>query len=667
MIAFLLLAAVAAALAAISCLGGNPDTYTSLPMTVAWGAIVCAGGYHIIRRRLYRRKAVFAIHCALAVILGGALATHLLGATETLKLRTGQPVTLGELTVELIDFHIEYYPGTMAPADFVSRLKIDGEEAVVAMNRVHTAKGYRFFQTGYDPDKLGSTLTVSHDAAGTAISYIGYGLLLAAMTCSLIPSKLFKRSGCASALFAVATLSGNAAPQAIPEATAAKFGELMVYNNGRIAPLSTLARDFTVKLTGGSRYKGLSAEQVLTGWIFYYDSWRNEPCIQLKDHKTRELLGLKGKYAALPDFFSPQGEYLPDRQGYEAANEKFGLASAAATGSLWSIFPITTTEGVRWLSPADKTPTEIDLDTWHFVSHSFNYMAELAANGQWVELQSVVEKIKDFQRQNAGDGAIPSSERIAAERLFNSLAPSLWPCIALLLTGLVLFFHPHRRLERTLAAAGVIWLMGLIALNWMASGRAPMSNGYETMQWMALAACVAGVTMPRRYGSATPLCLIVAGLAMMVAMMGQRTPQVTQVVPVLRSPLLSLHVLTVMLAYAGLAINALCGAAWLCGRRDLIELSRRRLKPSVYLLAAGIFIGAVWANQSWGRYWGWDPKEVWALITMLIYSFPLHRGSLPWFNNDRHYSLYTLIAFLSVIMTYFGVNFVLGGLHGYAV
>lgn len=173
--------------------------------------------------------------------------------------------------------------------------------------------------------------------------------------------------------------------------------------------------------------------------------------------------------------------------------------------------------------------------------------------------------------------------------------------------------------------------------------------------------------MPRRYGSATPLCLIVAGLAMMVAMMGQRTPQVTQVVPVLRSPLLSLHVLTVMLAYAGLAINALCGAAWLCGRRDLIELSRRLLKPSVYLLAAGIFIGAVWANQSWGRYWGWDPKEVWALITMLIYSFPLHRGSLPWFNNDRHYSLYTLIAFLSVIMTYFGVNFVLGGLHGYAV
>lgn len=666
MIALLLLAAVAAALAVISCLGGNPDTYTSLPMTIAWGAIVCAGGYHIISRRLYRRKAVFAIHCALAVILGGALATHLLGTTETLKLRTGQPVTLGELTVELVDFHIEYYPGTMAPADFVSRLKIDGEEAVVAMNRVHTAKGYRFSQTGYDPDKLGSTLTVSCDAAGTAISYIGYGLLLAAMLCSLIPSRRFKR-GWSTALLTVATLSASAAPKALPEATAAKFGELMVYNNGRIAPLSTLARDFTVKLTGGSSYKGLCAEQVLTGWIFYYDSWRNEPCIKLKDLKTRELLGIDGKFAALPDFFSPQGEYLPSGQGYEAANEKFGLASAAATGALWSIFPITTAKGVRWLSPADDIPAEMDLETWHFVSHCFNYMAELAANGQWTELQSVVEKIKGYQRQNAGDGAIPSHERVAAERLFNTLAPSLWPCITLLLTGLILFFRPHRRMARTLATAGVIWLTGLIALNWIASGRAPMSNGYETMQWMALAACLAGVAMPRRYGSATPLCLTVAALAMMVAMMGQRSPQVTQVVPVLRSPLLSLHVLTVMLAYAGLAINALCGAAWLCGRRDLLELSRRLLRPSVYLLAAGIFIGAVWANQSWGRYWGWDPKEVWALITMLTYAFPLHRGSLPWFNNDRHYSLYTLIAFLSVIMTYFGVNFVLGGLHGYAV
>ena len=183
---------------------------------------------------------------------------------------------------------------------------------------------------------------------------------------------------------------------------------------------------------------------------------------------------------------------------------------------------------------------------------------------------------------------------------------------------------------------------------------------------MAVGACVAAALGARRTPELLALGLMVAGLSLMVAMIGLRNPQVTQIMPVLRSPLLSVHVLAVMLAYALLALMALCGVAWLFGRRHLLAESRRMLRPAVFLLAAGIFIGAVWANMSWGRYWGWDPKEVWALITMLVYSLPLHRRSLSWLADDRAYAIWCVAAFACVVMTYFGVNFILGGLHSYA-
>lgn len=192
-----------------------------------------------------------------------------------------------------------------------------------------------------------------------------------------------------------------------------------------------------------------------------------------------------------------------------------------------------------------------------------------------------------------------------------------------------------------------------------------MANGYETMQWIAFAACCGGV-IAHKMPALSGICCVVSGLALAVALMGQANPAITPVVPVLRSPLLSLHVLTVMLAYTGFAVMALCSGAFLCGRRNLLVVSRQLLLPSVFLLTAGIFIGAIWADRSWGRYWGWDPKEVWALITMLIYSFPLHKSLLPRLARPRPFALYTLLAFITVLITYFGVNFFLHGLHSYA-
>ena len=215
-----------------------------------------------------------------------------------------------------------------------------------------------------------------------------------------------------------------------------------------------------------------------------------------------------------------------------------------------------------------------------------------------------------------------------------------------------------------------------MALRGFVSGHVPLSNGHETMQGMAVCASALTLCLHRRLPMAVPFGYLVCGLALMVSMMGESNPQVTNLLPVLASPLLSVHVAVIMIAYALLAFIMLNGVAALlltASRRDcrteverLQVISRLMLYPAVFLLAIGIFIGAVWANVSWGRYWGWDPKEVWALITMLVYALMLHPASLPAFRRPVFFHSYAVGAFLCVLITYFGVNFLLGGLHGYA-
>jgi ABC-type transport system involved in cytochrome c biogenesis permease subunit len=201
----------------------------------------------------------------------------------------------------------------------------------------------------------------------------------------------------------------------------------------------------------------------------------------------------------------------------------------------------------------------------------------------------------------------------------------------------------------------------------------PLSNGYETMivmAWLSLVVAVVVEKVNRRLPMVNAAGMIVAGLALMVALMGRSGATVSHLMPVLASPLLSIHVLLVMASYSLFAIIALLSASSLfhhnrevadCQSGRLTATANMLLYPAVFLLAAGIFVGAIWANQSWGRYWGWDPKETWALITLLIYAYPLHATF-----SGKQQNIYLLVAFLSVLMTYFGVNYLLSGMHSYA-
>jgi len=689
-ISFILLAIITAVLAIATVVEPSAGTafvvrhiYGSPAMLALWAAMAVSAVVAFIRGpRAARRIPVITLHASFILILTGALVTYLTAERGTIHLRTGRPTA--EFTaddgstrrlpfeIELTDFKIIRYPGTPAPMDFVSRIRVAGTDATVAMNRIYSRQHYRFYQSSYDTDGRGTILTVNRDPWGIAVSYSGYALLFISIVAFMCSRRTrFRRLLAGAAM--IAPLIGSAAPRALPAETAAKFGELYVLHGDRIAPLSTLAKDFTVKITGSASYQGLTPEQVLTGWLFYYDSWRDEPCILIKDKKSRQALGIRGKYASLADFAGSSG-YKLEGETHAAANEKFALVSRAAAGSLWRIYPYADSTGtVEWFSPVDRMPADMDEQVWNFIRHSVNYAAEQTAHGHFDLVDSVAVKTLRFQQREAGH-VLPSPVRTCAERLYTRINDSRPVAGTMLLTGIVAWFmlmsesnrRTCRRLFTGLLATALLWILAVVALNAVASWRIPLSNGYETMQLTAAGAAAFAIRLSRRQPIVLSLGFITAGFALLVSMLGLGNPQVTLLMPVLHSPLLCIHVAIIMIAYALLALVTLGSVTWLFTRRpELAALNRALIYPAVFCLAAGIFTGAIWANISWGRYWGWDPKEVWALITMTVYSAPLHPG-LRFLRSDRAFSIYTVAAFATVIMTYFGVNFLLGGLHSYA-
>ena len=322
--------------------------------------------------------------------------------------------------------------------------------------------------------------------------------------------------------------------------------------------------------------------------------------------------------------------------------------------------------------------------------------------GRYDKVDSILDKMLADQLANAGT-SLPSPVQVKAERAYNAVPFATILFMLNLSAGLLLIVFAVVRMARSGAAGGggqgcarqgrvadavglVVSVLSLsaltvcLALRWVVAGRVPMANGYETMLVMAWFVLLAGLAACRRFRIALPFGLLMSGFFLLVSHIGQMNPQITHVMPVLSSPLLSVHVSVIMLSFALLSLTFVCGVtalvlrlAW--GRRasrsdvrleSLALLSRLMLYPAVALLAVGVFVGAVWANVSWGTYWSWDAKEVWGLITLMVYAVAVHGGSLPFLRRPVGYHLYMTAAFLTLLMTYFGVNYFLGGMHSYA-
>ena len=721
----------------------NNHIYSSVPFIILWGSTALASLLYMIKRKLYRQWTTFLLHLSFILILVGAFVTWIDGEQGTLQLKLGEKTMSfinkgGEkrtlpFSISLEDFEIIYYKGTRAPMDYVSRITVSAEnnseslEGEISMNKIFSFMNYRFYQSGYDANGQGTVLSVSHDPYGIGITYTGYSILLVSIILFFLnPQSTFRqlmksyrnnsqdiKKGC-SILFLLfvstfpmgsrAMAADHPLPKTLPRETAGRFGDLYILYNDRICPLQTFARDFTIKLYGKPTYHGLTSEQVLTGWLFYYDSWKNEPVIRIKSNEARRLLDIKGQYASVKDFAGNTNEYkledamrqihlgrqITDRKGIEEANEKFNIISMVCTGALMKIFPYRDAKGntLQWYAQSDRLPHEMGNEQWTFTRKAMNYVHEQIVMKRFDEVNRLLNKIKQYQQKECGE-ALPSASRFKAEKLYNQFDYSKPIAIFCLCIGLFAFIYYCRCtvtekniccslafIFNLLLCSIFIYLSMTIVLRGYVSNHLPLSNGFETMQFMAWCTVLLTFFLQRKFTLSVPFGFLLCGLTLLVSMFGEQNPRITQLMPVLQSPLLSIHVVAIMTAYSLLAFIMLNGITAVVLHYStencetaidfLQRISRLILYPAVFLLTIGIFIGAVWANVSWGRYWGWDPKEVWALITMLVYALALHPASLKWFRYPMFFHVFGIVVFLTVLITYFGVNFLLGGMHSYA-
>lgn len=721
--------------------------YESPFFVALWTLATLLAVVYMVKSKLYRRLPAFLIHCSLVVILAGGAVTRMTGVRGHIHLNTNETVfsftdSHGEqrdfpFEISLEKFEVSYYPGTQTPSDYISHVVVtyadESFEKEISMNNIASFHNYRLYQTGFDNDMNGCTLTVSYDPVGIIITYAGYILLLVSFVAfffdknsrfrKLIQSPLLKETAIIILLVFSVTSSINtlsacnhfsqdisvytsqsdivilqksaSAPKVLPKDLAEDFGSLQVLYNGRICPLSTLAKDFTSKLYGKPSYNGYSAEQVLTGWMFYFSDWRQQPMIKIKKQAARERICIEGKYACLDDFYNGTNEYkleglnLEDTRVMRNAIEKLGVITMLYSGELLKIYPVADSTGsVQWFAPSNNLPTSLPEDKSIFIMKSMDYIREKIISEDYDEVKYLVDKTALYQQREAGMASL-SPEETKIEIVYNKtdfFRPLFIFCVIL---GLMAFIYNCICLIRTAIpkrwvkniSYGVVicifaYLTLMIAMRWHICGHIPLSNGFETMQFMAWCTLLLVMIINRRNFFALPFGLLLCGLALLVSMIGASSPRITPLMPVLSSPLLCIHVVVIMSAYAlmGFAmLNGVTACVLRTFNKDCDEqlerlavVSRIILYPAVFLIAIGIFIGAVWANISWGRYWGWDPKETWALITMLVYAAALHTESLPKFRNPLFLHAFTIIAFLSVLITYFGVNFLLGGMHSYA-
>ncbi len=709
------------------------NIYSSWWFALLWG-IATIGGLCLFFRRRQPVHSVL-LHVALALILVGALLTSKTSVSGQIHLRIGQQTDRFLLddqttmplpaTVCLTAFDMPRHAGTEAASNYVSHLLLiapDGshEQGTVSMNNVFTYHDMRFYQMSYDSDARGSYLLVRIDRWGTPVTYAGYYLLFVALVWMLISPKgkfrtLLRHPALRRGLFTVGligltSLAAQAVPT-LPRDQADRFGRLLVVYGDRVCPVQTWARDLTTKLYGSPYYDDYTPEQVLAGWLFSGKEWASQPIFKVKNAELRRLTGLP-EYASYYDFFvPPMGRYVLERYVMEYYNGKRGGVYAAAaeledklllvrslsSGHQLHMFPITSKEGGNtvWYAPGEPLPGGLDTLRSDFINRIFDELTLSVLNGNTIRTGQLLDAIDTYQQRNGG-ASLPSIRTLRAERIYNIAFPlPVWLSRINLTIGLLAFvgllysllrqrpMHKSRLLRHTgwgLLAAGFLALTGFLALRTEISGRLPLSNGYETMLVVAWCTQLLALAFARKLHLLLPFGFLLSGFFLLVSSFSQMNPQITPLVPVLNSPLLSIHVSLIMTAYALLSFTFLCAVAALIlvvirgGRaigvgeqvNDLRIVSQLFLLPGLTFLGMGIFVGAIWANQSWGRYWGWDPKEVWALISFLFYAVAAHDRALPWLRRPVVYHIYMVIAFLSVAMTYWGVNYFLGGMHSYA-
>ena len=709
-----------------------------------WAVLAALGAFYIIKRKV-KCASTLALHLSFIIILLGALLTHVSAKRGMIHLRIGQPTDTYMAQDEeqgmkeeklpfslcLQKFEAKMHDGTNAVADYSSKFTvIDGDdksEGEVSMNSIYSHRSYRLYQSSYDEDGKGSVLAINADPYGIPVTYTGYALLFISLVWmlfdpkggyrKLLKSPLLKKGALITALILsmgnIQTLhaesaTGNLQNAVLPKETAEKFGELHILYNDRICPVQTFALDFCKKIYGARSYQGLTAEQVLSGWVFYGNTWANEPFIKIKSGEMKTAMNLPD-YASLNTFFNREmggytiGQYV--QEYYNGQQDKFHQQAADIDGKIQiimelregislKVLPYTFTKNVKatkdhsfikagtttWFSPVDKLPQAVEHQHALYIRNVFSLLNGDVKAGNTSRVNEFFVKMKKYQEVSSGN-SLPTATQYKAERINNAFPFATILFMANLTLGFIALFYTIYRMtkKKEIKALNIALpiLLGVsflaltfgLALRWIISGNIPMSNGYESMLTVAWFVMLISILMQLRIRIVMVFGFLISGFFLLVSHINQMDPAIGQMMPVLNSPLLSIHVSIIMMSYALLSLTFICGIMGICLRshsEELQALSRIFLYPALTTMGFGIFIGAIWANVSWGNYWSWDSKETWALITFMIYAVVVHTQSLPVFRKPLVYHIYITLAFLSIAMTYFGVNYFLTGMHSYA-
>ena len=707
--------------------------YGSWWFSCLWGFMILMNIIGIVKGKLYRNRPILCIHLSLILILSGAFCTKLFAEHGYIvlnknefnnKMHTDVRTISLPFEMQLDTFYIAYYAGTNAPADYVSHLSVQDKktsdiiQGKVSMNNIFTYNNYRFYQASFEDDWQTSVLSINHDTFGIPLTYTGYTLFVFSMIWFLFsPNNAFRKllrnpllkktliivcifipTSCFSQVLTKDSLSVN-------KEYAEEFGRLWILYNDRVTPITTFAQDFTLKLTEKKSFNYLNANQFLMGFLFFPDKWEQIALFEVKDKALKKELNAETQKAALTDFYDSDGNYKLSKywkdlrsntpkttqlKEVEKLNEKVQLIQMLHQGNLLQIYPQEIENRIRWFFPTQDLRTKEEQKNSKIIRTSLFDYHQAIINNDAKKTTETLQIIKDFQIDNSGK-ILPSKRHQAIEIFYTKVdfASILFKVNLTLglISLLLVFILSAEKLKRVwnILFISLMFSFGIhtfsIVLRTYIGGRLPFSNGFETMLLIAWCAMLSAILFGRKIPLLISFGYLISGCALLVAYLGMMNPQITPLVPVLSSPLLSIHVSVIMIAYtlfAFITLNSLISFIQLLVNRKkekkdiLIKLEQNRiyslicLYPSLLFLGAGIFIGAVWANVSWGRYWGWDPKEVWALITFLVYSLIIHQKSLKLFTDPFFFHAYALIAFSTVLMTYFGVNYFLGGLHSYA-
>lgn len=661
---------------------------------------------------------------------------------QTVEMRDGQQGTTLQLpfALELDDFILTRYPGSASPSAYESRVTVhvDGISypARIYMNNVLDVEGYRFFQSSYDADECGTILSVSHDVVGRRISYLGYVLLAVGLLLSfLAPGSRFSRLGrrlsamrhaavCLCLVWPALcgrAVEGDSLPDyagivrryAVPEAHARQFAALPMQSpSGRMMPVNTFASEVLRKLHKGSEVCGLDADRFLLSLLLMPDVWMHVPFIAVPGAEVADAFGLPRDYCAFVQVFDTEGNYKLQSRLEEAyrksparrsrldkdllkLDERINIFHLLAGRRMLNLFPLPGDAAQKWYAAGDDLSAFTGMDSL-LVSRVLDWYLQEAAqaltDGTWTRADSVLDMVRTYQRVKATEGVDISPGRLRTEVLYNRVRIFRHCKTAYLLLGalgLLLAFgrKPEAEGRRSLAVTLLIGAAVLclvvhacgMGVRCYLAGYAPWSNSYETMVYVSWVTALSGLCFARRSVVALSLGILFAGIILFVSELNWMDPQISPLVPVLKSPWLMFHVAVVVGAYGFFGLSCLLGLANLVQMclgagaspvaarriRELTLINEMSLWVGLALMSLGTFLGAVWANESWGRYWGWDPKETWALITMVVYAMVTHLHLLGLRRRTWWLNWTSVMAFATVLMTFLGVNYLLSGMHSY--